>query len=390
MKAFFQFVSCALFLFSLAPESAHAETYRLRADAFTAATPPVGLLVLQGEVKQSPWINAEALVWAGAGDRNGDVLTLSVGLKAPRGLGEARMGRILVATGAVRPVHFDGASLRARLPLGIGIEAFGGMPVEPGFGTRSFDWLIGQRTHIRTSDRFSIGASYLHRRDEGRIAFEELGFDGFYQPTTWLTISGLAAIDLARTGLADARFSISAFHKKGKLELYATHRSPSRLLPATSLFSALCDIPSDAVTLAGFWRAAPRLDVYATTSMDSLGGTIASRQTARATLRLDERGDGSLGFEMRRQSVIAGSFTGVRGTARLPLPEHLAASAEVELVAPDHPGARGKVWPWGLVAVSYRPEGAWELSAGAEAGASPTAIASFGALLRVSAFWDKP
>lgn len=388
MRRALAFLSVALLAF--APCAARADTYRLRADAFATATPPVGLFVLQGDAKQYPWLNAEALVWAGAGDRNGDVLSVSVGLKAPRGMGEARIGRMLVATGAVRPVHLDGASVVARLPLGIWVEAFGGMPVEPAFGARSFDWVVGGRTHLRTSDRFSVGASYLHRRDAGRIAFEELGLDGFYMPTRWLSISGLGALDLARTGLTDGRLSIAAFNKKGKLELYATHRSPSRLLPATSLFSALCDVPSESVTLAGFYRAAPRLDVYVTTSFDSLGGKIASRQTGRALLRLDDRGDGNLGLELRRQSVLDGSFTGVRTTARLPLPENLAASAELELVAPDNPGARGSVWPWGLLALSYRPEGPWELAAAAEAGASPTAKASFGGLLRVSAHWDKP
>lgn len=368
----------------------HAETYRLRADVLATAGPPVGLVVLQGEVKQSPWLNAEASVWAGAGDRNGDVLAVSVGLKAPRGLGEARIGRMLVATGAVRPVHLDGAVLRARLPIGLGIEAFGGMPVEPALGSRSFDWIVGQRTQLRMSERWSAGVSYLHRRDEGRVAFEELGFDGFFLPTSWLSVSALAAVDLARTGLTDGRLSISAFGKTGKLELFATHRSPSRLLPATSLFSALCDVSTQAVTLAGFWRAAPRLDVYATTSLDALGESIASRQTARATLRLDDRGDGSLGLELRRQSVKDGSFTGVRGTARLPLPENLAASAEMELVAPDDPRGRGALWPWALVALSYRPVGPWELAAAAEAGASPTAKASFGALFRASIHWDEP
>ena len=46
--------------------SASADPLRLRADAFAEARAPAGLLVLQGQDKIRPWIDAEAMVWTGA------------------------------------------------------------------------------------------------------------------------------------------------------------------------------------------------------------------------------------------------------------------------------------------------------------------------------------
>lgn len=371
--------------------TAHADPYRLRADVFATAPSPTGLIVLSGQAKEVPYLDAEALVWMGSGDRKGDVLLVNVGVKAPGDYGDARIGRMMVSAGAVRPVHVDGAWVRVKIPFGMGLEAFGGLPVEPAFASRNFNWLIGQRLWIRPSDQWQMGASYLQRRDTGSLAFEEMGFDGFGLPTSWLSVVGWAAFDREHGGITDARFSLSAFDRNKKLEVFGTHRSPSRLLPATSLFSALGDRPSDDISMAGFYRVAPRLDLWAMASLDSLGGELASHQIIRATLRLDDQGRGNVALELRRQSAPDSSWTGARTTARIPMFRQLLfASTELELVVPDEGGQRGSVWPWGLVAVSYQ-SGRWlELAGAVEAGASPSKEAFFGGLMRASIQWERP
>lgn len=374
----------------LGASTAHADPYRLRADVFATAPSPTGLVVLSGQAKESPYLDAEALVWMGSGDRKGDVLLINVGIKAPQNYGDARIGRMMVSAGAVRPVHIDGALLRVRLPFGMGIEAFGGLPVEPAFASRNFNWLVGQRLWVRPSEQYQMGVSYLQRRDTGSLAFEELGVDGFGLPTSWLSVAGWAAFDRERGGISDARLSFSAFDRNRKLEIFGTHRSPSRLLPATSLFSALGDTPSDDISIAGFYRVAPRLDLWASASLDSLGGTLASHEIVRATLRLDDRGQGSLGLELRRQSAPDSSWTGVRTTARIPMTQSIFASTELELVLPDNGGNRGSLWPWGLLALSYKSSGWLELAGAVEAGASPSKVAFIGGLMRASLQWEKP
>src|ERR1700691_728327 len=50
----------------LAPiRASRADPLRLRADAIADTSSPAGLVVLQGEDRVRPWIDAEALVWAG-------------------------------------------------------------------------------------------------------------------------------------------------------------------------------------------------------------------------------------------------------------------------------------------------------------------------------------
>src|SRR5580658_7914956 len=120
---------------------ARADGLGLRADALadTQAEPqsPTGLVVLQGQDKVRPWLDAEGLVWAGTKPGlTGDVLVLAIHLREPHGYGEVRVGRFVVATGAIFPVQIDGAEVLGRTPWGQSLEAFGGMPVLPRFGAR--------------------------------------------------------------------------------------------------------------------------------------------------------------------------------------------------------------------------------------------------------------
>lgn len=388
---------CILLAFS---SPADADSYRLRGDtyAFGVAPAPAGLVTLSGQAKPTSWADAEAAVWLGASgggtvtDQVGDVLVANVRLREPHGYGELRLGRMLVTAGAIRPLQLDGGQLTARIPKGPSLQVFGGIPVEPGFSARSYDWALGGRLSQRIGEYAGLGVSYLQRRGEGRIAFEELGFDVSASPFRWLDAAADVAVDMLRPAVTNGRASIGLRYKMLRLELFGVRRSPSRLLPATSLFSAIGDIPSDQAG-AGLWvKAAPRLDVWAQGSADSIGGTLGGRSSLSATLRLDDRGNGAVGFELRRSWVPDDAgWTGGRTMLRLPLAYRFRAAVELELVFPDSPRGRGDVWPWGLVALGYSPADApWlDVTAGVEASASPTREASVAGILRASAVWEK-
>ena len=100
-----------------------------------------------------PWVSAEGLVWAGGGSRSGDVLVLAVRLREPHGYAEARVGRFVLATGAVHPVQIDGAHVIGRAPWGSTVETFGGLPVAPRFGGRAYDWLVGGSRRAAAGER---------------------------------------------------------------------------------------------------------------------------------------------------------------------------------------------------------------------------------------------
>src|SRR6202789_1404644 len=109
--------------------SARADPLVLRADALAQTSSPTGLIMLQGEDRMRPWVDAEGLVWAGAKPSvTGDVLVLTLRLRDPKGHAEVRGGRFVLATGAIRPVQIDGAEVTLRAPWGSAIQSFGGAP----------------------------------------------------------------------------------------------------------------------------------------------------------------------------------------------------------------------------------------------------------------------
>lgn len=371
--------------------NACAQPLRLRGDAVVATQAPetgspAGLLVLQGEDKATRWLDAEALVWTGARpDATGDVLVLAVRAKEKHGYGDVRVGRFVLTTGAILPVQIDGAHATARTPWGSTVEAFGGVPVVPRFGPRPYDWLAGARVAQSVASKGTVGFSYEQRRDDGEVSNEELGADLAIVPTRWFDLAARGAYDVTSPGIADALASAGVRAGDLRFEAFGTHRSPGRLLPATSLFSVLGDFPSDTGGGSVKWRAAPRLDLFAAGAAQSVGQELGGNGSARATLRLDDAGDGSLGLEVRRQDVSTAKWTGVRGIAAEPLGRGFRYTTEIEIVAPDHPDHRGVAWPWGLMALAWRShDRGWEVAGAVEASATPQRRYETDALLRVS------
>jgi hypothetical protein len=367
-----------------------AEPLRLRADAIAESRAPAGLVVMQGE-DRGRWIDAEALVWTGTkNDATGDVMVLSVRLREPHGLGEVRGGRFVIATGAIRPVQIDGVSALVRAPSGTSVESFAGMPVVPRFGYQSYDWVAGGRVAQTIASMATVGISYVQRRDRANVANEEVGADAAFVPVPWLDLAARGAYDLVDPGLADATASAAARSKDVRVELFASQRSPSRLLPATSLFSVLGDYPSRQLGSTVRWNAAPRLDVLVSGAVQSVGDGTGGNGWVRANLRLDDRGNGTVGGELRRNDVATAKWTGMRGIVTQALGGGFRYSTELEIAVPDDSRGRGSVWPWGLVALSWRSRHGWEVAGAVEAASTPehryesTALARIGRTFEVT------
>ena len=375
--------------------AAAADPLRLRADALASTASPAGLLVLDAGGRLRPGLSAEAVVWvAGARrpgeDATGDVLVVAVRGQTRSGRLAVRAGRFVSALGAVRPAHVDGGALRIRLPRRFDVEAVAGVPVEPGFEAgRAWDWLAGARLARRLGDSGSAGVAYVQRRDAGRLALEELGADAGLAITARGDVGARAAYDLASPGLAEAALTASYRRRALRAEAYAIHRAASHLLPATSLFSVLGDVPSERAGAVVTWRAAPRLDAIAELGGRRVDADLAPELALRARLRLDDRGASVLGGELRRSGVADDAWTGARATARIALPRALALAAELELVAPDRDRGRGAVWPWGLVAVSWERAG-WQAAVAAEASASPEYVRRLDVLGQLGRRWGVP
>ncbi len=394
-----------------APRSAEAQL-RLRADALAAIESPVGLLALEADAAPVPWLRAEAVVWlaASADERDeggaGDALIIQLEARAPDGRAAARLGRMIAMVGALPPLHLDGGWGRAVLPWQLTTEAFAGVPVSAGLAGRGADWLVGGRVGRRLGDLGGIGVAYLHQRDHGSLSTEELALDAGAALGRRSDAAARLSLDLIRLGLAEAQLSTTTRRGRWRGELVLAARNAAHLLPATSLFSVLGDGAAERAGLVLGVQAAPRLEVTG-----ELGGRRAQDELAveaalRARLWLGDRRAvrsaadgrrrpgapdvGALGLELHRSGAASHGWTGARGTARLPLGEgprgELAAAVELELVVPDH-GARGAVWPWALVALSWR-RALWEAAVAVEASASPELSSRLDVLARLSRRWE--
>ena len=369
----------------LASSVAAAEPLRLRADALATTASPAGLLVLEAEGS-----SAEAVVWmAGAEeeDASGDVLVAAI--RAQRGPASARLGRFVSTLGALRVAHVDGGALRVRLPYRFDVEAVAGVPVMPGLGTsRSWDWLAGGRVSRQIGDSGSIGIAYAQRRDVGMLANEELGVDAGFGIGKRDDVGARAAYDLANPGIAEVALTASHRGKSVRTELYAAHREASHLLPATSLFSVIGDVPSQRAGAVFTWKAAPRLDLIADAGARRIDDDYGAELVGRARLRLDDRGTSVLGAELRRSGVADDAWTGVRGIARISMGAGFTASTEIELVIPDEDRMRGTLWPWALGAVAYE-HGDWQAAIAAEASASPQYSQRVDVLAQLARRWGR-
>jgi hypothetical protein len=287
-------------------------------------------------------------------------------------------------------VHLDGAVASARSDRATAIEVFGGIPVVPEWRARTFDWLLGARASQDIADVATVGYSYFQERTDGRVAHSELGVDATVSPHPTFALTSTAAIDTEDFGVAEARVS-ALFHKTWlRLELFGTRRSPSRMLPATSLFAALGSYDADQLGLSAFVRAAPRLDLSGTATVDRIGDAPGATQELRAELRLDDEGLGAIGVEARRYSIPDASWTGFRAFARIPFARRWSASGELEVAIPDAQDERGAAWPWALLGLRWTPLRSLQAAAAVELSSSPAYDVSFGGLLRLSGTWQSP
>jgi len=278
-----------------------------------------------------------------------------------------------------------------RLPHRIDVEAMAGVPVLPTTvsGARSWDWIAGGRLARRIGDYGSLGVAYAQRRDAGRLATEEVGVDAGAAIDTRHDLGARLAYDLINPGLAEV--GLTASRRRGSLrtELYARHRSSSHLLPATSLFSVLGDVPSQRAGVVATWRAAPRLDLIADIAGRRVDDTYGEELVGRARLRLDDRGTSSLSGELRRSGGDENAWAGLRGTAQVSVTPSVTLSTELELVIPDEDRGTGTVWPWGLVAASWK-RGSWDAAIAIEASASAEYRHRVDGLLQLSRRWSVP
>lgn len=275
-----------------------ADPLQLRADALATTAAPAGLVTVSADGDAGHGVTAEAAVWTAGGTVNStgtvgdgshtDILVMVLRAHTDDGRASGRIGRFVESLGALRPVQVDGAAGRVSLPLGTDVEAFAGIPVVPGLMTaRAWDWIAGGRVSRRIGEMGSVGLAYAEQRTDGELATEELGVDAGASLDKRDDVGAKLAYDLANPGLAEVSLTASHRFQALRVELYSSYRAASHLLPATSLFSVLGDVPAERAGTTLTWRAAPRLDVTGDLGVRHGDGDTAPEVVLRAKLRLD-------------------------------------------------------------------------------------------------------
>jgi hypothetical protein len=356
-------------------------------DLLLRGRPAEGLLVLRSGYRNSPLVDVDALVFFGGqtDDWRGDVLSVSVLVREPNGLGQIRVGRFILGGGAVGPVQVDGLELVVRPFAGSSFAGFAGLPVVPQFGSRSFDWLGGGRiAQTLWQEQLGLGVSYVQRRDAGAVDAEEVGADASVRPSSWLSLNALGSWSLVAHGFSEVRAAALVHVELWQIEVFASQRVAARLLPATSLFSVISDTTSTVAGADASWRAFPRLTIGGAFALEGLGEELGYRTSARGTLRLADQGPGQIGVEALRRVRDNEGYTGAAIRVQLPISVALQAHASAELVRPDQARARGSVWPWLRIGASWAVHPDWLLAAATGIQAGPFYSQDVYALLRVT------
>lgn len=342
--------------------------------------------MLRSGFRNSRIVDVDALVFVGANsaDWRGDVLSVSVLVREPHGLGQVRLGRFILGGGAVGPVQMDGAELTLRPLPGSSLALFAGLPVVPELGSRSFDWLAGGRLgQTLWAERLGLGVSYVQRRDAGARDAEELGADASLRALSWLSLNALANWSLLAQGFSQLRAAAVANADPVQVELFALRRVAARLLPATSLFSVISDTASTVAGAAGDWRAFPRLSLGGTLAVEGLGSELGYRTNLRASLRLADEGPGKIGVEAMRRQRGADAYTGAAIRVEVPISLRLTTHAIAELVRAEQSQLAASLWPWIRVGASWAISSEWLLAAATGVQASPLYAHDVYALVRI-------
>jgi hypothetical protein len=377
-----------------------AQPHRLGAELWGQLEPNAGMIILEGSSRKYPYIDAEALVWGGAGatqwglsdnQATFEALVMTVRLRDPRGVSDTRLGRFMLSTGAVRAMHIDGGHIMLRARSKTHVEVFGGVPVDGNIEGRKYDWVVGGRVSQGLGNKGMIGASYYNRFNAGQRSDEEVGGDFALRVASWLDMSAKMSWELVNPGLAEVLGTISAQTASQVIrgELYVTKRSPTRMLQSTSLFTVLGDPGTLAAGGNLRWRAAPRLDLWVNGALQEAQDDFGWSGYLRGVLRTDDDGKGSILGELRRQQVATSSWTGLRLASVIPLYEDhdttVGLMPEFEIIFPDHPEPnQGNVWPWGRLALRWQPTKSWAVAAACEASANQIQRFDVRALARVS------
>ena len=284
----------------------------------------------------------------------GDLTTLYLDYRVP-GQGRLRSleglrvtaGRQFVTLGPTVLEQVDGGKLHYIHRSGLEVGLFGGAPTgthllfEPWPADQdsydyNYNWVLGGRLGYVNLGWLSAGTSFVHRRFDGRVADNDLGFDLSASPLSMLDLSGSGTLSLEANRLKELKTGVE-LQPWRPLSLLLGYRfySPDLWVPRISIFAVFSEETYQEAHLDARWRATRRLSLDAGYGRRFYGGHDheedasahegsgesdgANRATLRAVYRLDASGPGRAMAEAERVESPDNAANRVRLALALPL-----------------------------------------------------------------------
>lgn len=148
---------------------------------------------------------------SGSGSTSGEVGSLYMEYLHPEGNAQAKLGRFFLTEGAAMEM-LDGGFVKATTPLGLGVSAYGGVPVEYSIlnGTSGGSALYGTRVFFARAGFVEIGASYLKENgtfQEGKDR-ELVGGDLWLRVSPPVELTAQASYNRSVSEMASQRYAV--------------------------------------------------------------------------------------------------------------------------------------------------------------------------------------
>ena len=139
---------------------------------------------------------------------NNDLQYAYLNMRKNTGNGMLNIGRFFVREGVASEL-IDGAYARTDLRSGLGIAAYGGVPVETNFDGRSGDSLYGGRVSQGYSGLYRIGFSYLREKNNSADFRKEEGADLWFRPANKVEILGTSFYNALTSAWMQHNYSLT-------------------------------------------------------------------------------------------------------------------------------------------------------------------------------------
>ena len=250
-----------------------------------------------------------------------------------------RLGRQFVTGGVARAMFFDGLYADYKSPVGLGLSAFAGIPVERRFANLlRGDFVVGTRAYFAPAINTEVGASFIHMLQRGALSRQDAGLDARWHPHRAITLAGAFVWSLSDARLAELDVG-PRWTPTENVEVLLNYRrtAPELFLPRTSIFTVFADTSRDDAGVSVTWQLTQVVTLFGDVRALWLNGQQGFEASGRIALRPFRAPSTTLTAQFHRLEIPANGYHQARIGARHTLPSGFGLSVDLETYVLDRP-----------------------------------------------------